>query len=136
METLASIFPTHDAGFLASTLAMHDNDLESTVDALLEGNGISDAALAHSLLQELATQWESDTKRKIPDEVRTQPARLEMFLRDASCDSTMPSLATRVVASARSFVARLTAPRSTPVPVFRHHLTEPMLSPLDTDRSA
>lgn len=135
METLVSIFPAHDAVFLESTLTMHDGDLERTVDALLGGNDTSDAALAHSLLFDLATQWESETKRQIPDEVRTQPARLETYLRDASRGSAMPSLATRAVARARGLMARLTAPRPAPVPVFRCHLTEPMLSPLDTDRS-
>ena len=134
MDTLQAIFPAHDASFLASTLALHGGRLERAVDALLGGDGAADAALAQSLLRDQATQWEADTRRRIPDAVRASPARLEAHLRGEPPRDGPPSLAARAAGSVRGLVARLAAPRAA-APIFRTHLTEPMLSPLDADRS-
>lgn len=150
VHTLQSMFPAHSIDFLASTLAAHGGKLDDAVAHLLGDSVESDARLARSLLSELATQWEAETKQAIPAAVRDDPCRLEAFLREqttrraagsfaARAHSTLettPSLqtiASRAVGGLRGFAARFAAPR--PRPVFVTHLTEPMLSsPLDVDR--
>ena len=149
MATLQAMFPAHAKPFLESTLAANDGDVEKTVAHLLGESVEADAALAHLLLQQMAKEWESQSGKKVPDEVRDDASRLEAFLREAnfgqgqplpslrraaaSVIEGVPSLATRAADGVRGLVARFAAPRATTSPIFHNHMTEPMLSPLDAD---
>lgn len=152
VELLQNMFPAHDAGFLASALVTHDGDVQKAVEHLLGDSVEADERLARSLLSELATQWEMETKQRVPDEIRSNPSRLEAFLREqmkrrpdgtfatrarSALEATpsLQTLASRAVGGIRGFAARFTMPRPAARPIFATHLVEPMLSPLDVDRS-
>lgn len=148
LDALSVMFPAHTRNFLETTLATHDGDVEKTVEYLLGESIETDSRLAQSLLLEMATQWESETKQRIPDDIRSDAARLETFLRQETgkkpnefaklARSTLhstKSLSDRAVGGMRNMMTRLTAPhRATTSPIFHNHMTEPMLSPLDADR--
>lgn len=149
LDALSVMFPAHTRNFLETTLATHDGDVEKTVEYLLGESTETDSRLAQALLLEMATQWESETKQRIPDDIRSDAARLETFLRQETGKKSQPnefaklarstlhstkSLSDRALGGMRDMMTRLTASRATTSPIFHNHMTEPMLSPLDTDR--
>ena len=153
LQSLAELFPAHDATFLARVLAARDGNLEATVEHLLGESVDADGVLARELLRQVAGEWEQASGKTVPPDVRDDPARLEAYLRGQTVRSRRASaaappavrreaspspLADTVRGLARRIGGAFATPRPTPRIKRYAAMTEPMLpseEPPSTDRS-